>query len=50
MDTPTRPLTARQQQVLDLWLAGTPYYEIADQLGIATGTVNPHLRGIRKKL
>lgn len=49
MDT-TRPLTARQQQVLDLWLAGTPYKELAARLGISPETVNPHLKGIARKL
>lgn len=47
---PMDTLTARQQQVLDLWLAGVPYNEIADALGISTKTVNPHLKAIAKKL
>jgi len=50
MDTNTRPLTARQREVLDLWLAGTPYKELAARLGISPETVNPHLKGIAKKL
>lgn len=50
MDTHMRPLTARQQQVLDLWLAGTTYRELARCLGISPETVNPHLKNIRDKL
>ena len=49
MDT-IRPLTSRQQQVLDLWLAGTPYKALAARLGISPETVNPHLKGIANKL
>ncbi len=43
-------LTTRQKEVLDLWLAGTKYKELAAQLGISPETVNPHLKGIAKKL
>lgn len=43
-------LTPRQQQVLDLWLAGTTYKDLAAQLGISPETVNPHLKGIARKL
>lgn len=43
-------LTPRQKQVLDLFLAGNDYKEVAAQCGISTGTVNPHLRAIAKKL
>ena len=43
-------LTARQQEVLDLWLADKPYTEVAAALGIATGTVYPHLKTIARKL
>jgi DNA-binding CsgD family transcriptional regulator len=46
----TTQLTRRQQEVLDLWLAGTQYRELAAELGIAPGTVNPHLKAIAKKL
>jgi len=46
MDT----LTARQKEVLDLWLAGTKYKDLAGQLGISPETVNPHLKAIAKKL
>jgi DNA-binding CsgD family transcriptional regulator len=48
--TTKRPLTARQRQVLDLWLAGTPYRQLAAALGISPETVNPHLKGVAKKL
>jgi DNA-binding CsgD family transcriptional regulator len=43
-------LTARQQEVLDLWLAGTKYKDLASALGISPETVNPHLKAIAKKL
>jgi DNA-binding CsgD family transcriptional regulator len=43
-------LTARQQEVLDLWLAGTKYKDLAAVLGISPETVNPHLKAIAKKL
>lgn len=45
-----RALTARQLEVLDLWLAGTPYRELAARLGISPETVNPHLKAIARKL
>ena len=50
MDTTQRPLTARQQQVLDLWLSGVTYRQLAAELGISTQTVNPHLKAIARKL
>lgn len=43
-------LTTRQKEVLDLWLAGTPYKELAGILGISPETVNPHLKQIAKKI
>jgi DNA-binding CsgD family transcriptional regulator len=43
-------LTPRQQEVLDLWLAGTKYKDLAATLGISPETVNPHLKAIAKKL
>jgi RNA polymerase sigma factor (sigma-70 family) len=43
-------LTPRQQEVLDLWLAGTTYRDLATALGISPETVNPHLKQIAKKL
>ena len=46
----TKKLTTRQEQVLKLWLAGVQYRELAAELGIAPGTVNPHLQAIRRKL
>lgn len=45
-----RPLTLRQRQVLDLWLAGHQYKDLASALGISPETVNPHLRVIARKL
>ena len=44
------PLTDRQREVLDLWLAGVPYRTLADRLGISKETVNPHLKAIARKL
>jgi DNA-binding CsgD family transcriptional regulator len=43
-------LTPRQKEVLDLWLAGTQYRELAASLGISHLTVKPHLRAIARKL
>lgn len=43
-------LTARQQQVLGLWLGGVTYKELAAELGISPETVNPHLKAIARKL
>lgn len=43
-------LTPRQHQVLALWLGGRTYSEIASDLGISPGTVNPHLKAIARKL
>lgn len=43
-------LTARQQQVLGLWLSGYRYKELAATLGLSPETVNPHLKAIAKKL
>jgi DNA-binding CsgD family transcriptional regulator len=44
------PLTPRQQEVLNLWLNDVQYRDLAEQLGISDGTVNPHLKAIAKKL
>ena len=49
MDT-RRPLTARQKEVLELWLDDVPYKTLATTLGISPETVNPHLKAIAKKL
>lgn len=46
----TNSLTPRQQQVLDLWLDGKTYKEVAAECGISPETVNPHLKAVRKKL
>lgn len=46
----TTALTARQQEVLDLWLSGKTYKEVASALGISPETVNPHLKNIARKL
>ena len=48
--TTTKKLTPRQEQVLELWLSGVQYRELAAELGISPGTVNPHLQAIRRKL
>lgn len=46
----TTQLTARQQEVLDLWLSGKTYRELAAALGISPETVNPHLKVIARKI
>lgn len=43
-------LTARQREILELWLSGLTYVELAERCGISPGTVNPHLRKIAQKL
>jgi DNA-binding NarL/FixJ family response regulator len=43
-------LSARETEVLDLLSKGFAYKEIADQLGIAYGTVHVHVARIYKKL
>lgn len=48
--TTTRTLTARQQEVLDLWLSGSTYKDLAAALGISPETVNPHLKAIARKI
>lgn len=47
---PSSTLTLRQQEVLDLFLSGLTYREVAAQCGISAETVNPHLKAIAKKL
>jgi DNA-binding CsgD family transcriptional regulator len=46
----SRPLTPRQIEVLEVWLSGATYKQLAAQLGISPSTVNPHLKGIARKL
>lgn len=46
MDT----LTPRQRQVLDLWLSGLTYRQVAHELGLSPETINPHLKAIARKL
>ena len=43
-------LTERELEVLELLVAGSRDREIADRLGISTGTVRAHLAGARDKL
>jgi DNA-binding CsgD family transcriptional regulator len=43
-------LTERELEVLELLVGGLRDREIADRLGIATGTVRAHLAGARDKL
>jgi DNA-binding CsgD family transcriptional regulator len=43
-------LTAREADILRLLAKGSRSKEIADQLGIGTGTVNTHVRHIYEKL
>lgn len=46
----TRPLTAREREVLHCLAKGYDNGEIAEELGIAIRTVNRHLENIRSKL
>lgn len=43
-------LTARQKEVLGLFLSGLTYREVAERCGISAETVNPHLKAIAKKV
>lgn len=43
-------LTPRQREVLDLFLSGLTYKEVAARCKISPETVNPHLRTIAKKI
>ena len=45
-----RPLSARQQEILRLLSLGRSNKEIADQLGLATGTVKQHIYALFRKL
>lgn len=44
------PLTHREQEILKLIAAGKTNQEIAEELGIATGTVRVHVHAILQKL
>jgi len=46
----TDTLTDRQRQVLELFLSGLTYKEVATALGISPETVNPHLKVIARKM
>ena len=45
-----RPLSARQQEILRLLSLGRSNKEIANQLGLATGTVKQHMYALFRKL
>ncbi len=47
---PTAKLAPRERQVLELLAQGHLYKEIANQLGIAIGTVRVYIRSIYEKL
>lgn len=47
---PETQLTARESEILRLLACGDRSKEIADKLGIATGTVNTHVRHVYEKL
>jgi DNA-binding NarL/FixJ family response regulator len=47
---PHPELTAREQQLMDLWVEGLGDREVADRLGVSYGTVRSHGRMLRKKL
>jgi DNA-binding CsgD family transcriptional regulator len=46
----TTDLTARQKEILDLWLSGLNYRQVSETAGISVGTLNPHLKQIARKL
>lgn len=48
MTTPD-PLTPRQRQVVDLFLGGKTYREVAEDCGLSPETINPVLKAVRKK-
>ena len=45
-----KPLTARQREVLDLFLSGLTYKEVAETCGIQPSTINPHLKTCARKM
>ncbi len=45
-----RPLSARQQEILRLLSLGRSNKQIAEQLGLATGTVKQHMYALFRKL
>lgn len=45
-----KPLTARQREVLELFLSGLTYKEVAATCGIQPSTINPHLKVCARKL
>ena len=45
-----KPLTARQSEVLDLFLSGLTYKEVAAACGISPSTINPHLKVCARKM
>src|SRR5207247_2128143 len=47
--SPVEELTPREHEILGLLAKGFPYKEIANQLGIAVGTVKVHLHAIYEK-
>lgn len=47
---PSRPLTARQQQVVDLYvIQGLTYRQTAERLGLSPETINPVLKQVMHK-
>jgi DNA-binding CsgD family transcriptional regulator len=50
MSAPAKPLSARQQEILRLLSLGRSNKEIAEQLGLATGTVKQHMYALFRKL
>lgn len=47
---PTKPLTARQEEVADLLGRGWPYKRIAEKLGIKYSSVTRHVEEIAYRL
>lgn len=48
--TETKQLTARQKQVLSLYITGITYREIAAELGVSPHTVRRHIEQIYKRV
>lgn len=44
-----KALTARQKQVLDLYITGITYREIATELGVSPHTVRRHIEQIYRR-
>lgn len=46
----TKPFTARQKQILDLYITGITYRDIARELGLSPHTIRRHIEQIYKRV